>query len=106
MSPPMTDSTLVFVDDLPDGAQIVVNFGIHAGREVTQAEIDRLAPPLLDRIPSFAVVSQRRFGFDRQAEAAVHQVLVELPRGQASQPVLDLVEDWARDCIRERSLLT
>lgn len=101
----MTDSTLIFVDDLPDGTQIVVNFGIHAGRDVTQAEVDRLGTTLLYRIPSFAVVSETRFGFDRQAEAAVHQVRVELPRGQASELVLELVEDWARDCIRERSLL-
>lgn len=101
----MRDSTLVFTNETLDGTELVVNFGIHSGREATQAEIDRLARRLLGGIESFAVVSEVRYGFDREAETAVHQVRVELPGGAADEDVILMVEAWAEDCIRERSLL-
>jgi hypothetical protein len=101
----MTDSTLVFANETLDGTEVVVNFGVHAGREATQAEIDRLAHSLLDDVEEFAVVSENRYTFDREVEAAVHQVRVELPPGQAHSFLTRTVEAWARDCIAERSLI-
>jgi hypothetical protein len=101
----MSDPTLVFANETFDGTELVVNFGVHAGREATQAEIDRLAKTLLDEVESFAVVSENRYSFDREAEASVHQVRVELPAGRANTLLTSTVEAWARDCIAERSLL-
>jgi hypothetical protein len=101
----MSDATLVFANETLDGTEIVVNFGVHAGREATQAEIDRLARSLLDDVEEFAVVSQRRYTFDREVEAAVHQVRVELPPGRWNELLTRTVEAWANDCIAERSLL-
>jgi hypothetical protein len=102
----MADSTLVFANQRHEGTDVVVNFGVHAGREATQAEIDRLARSLLDEVEEFAVVSENRYSFDREVEAAVHQVRVELPAGRAHGLLARKVEDWARDCIAERSLLS
>ncbi len=101
----MGDPTLVFSNETLDGSEIVVNFGVHAGREATQAEIDRLARRLLSDVESFTVVSENRYGFDQDAEAAVHQVRVELPPGRANEFLASTIEAWARDCIAERSLL-
>ena len=39
----MRDSTMVFQDEVHGRPEVVVNFGVFAGREATQAEIDRLA---------------------------------------------------------------
>lgn len=101
----MPDITLVFQNEAPDGSEITVNFGVHAGREVTQAEIDRLARQLLGEAESVTVVSENRYSFDSEAEAVVHQVRIELPAGRVDSSVTDTVETWARDCIGERSLL-
>jgi hypothetical protein len=101
----MADTTLVFASENPEATEVVVNFGVHAGREATQAEIDRLARSLLDDVQEFEVVSENRYRFDRAVEAAVHQVRVELPAGRGHGHVTRKVEAWARDCIAERSLL-
>jgi hypothetical protein len=101
----MADTTLVFGNETLDGTELVVNFGVHAGREATQAEIDRLARRLLDDVESFAVVSEVRYRFDREVEASVHQLRIELPPEAERAPVARVVESWARDCIAERSLL-
>jgi hypothetical protein len=101
----MGDSTLVFANETLDGTEVVVNFGVHAGREATQAEIDRLARSLLDDVEEFTVVSENRYSFDREVEAALHQVRVELPPGREHEPLKRTVEAWANDCIAERGLL-
>jgi hypothetical protein len=101
----MADTTLVFANETLDGSELVVNFGVHSGREATQAEIDRLARTLLDDLESFTVISENRYSFDREAEASVHQLRIELPAGKANEFVARTVEEWARDCISERSLL-
>jgi hypothetical protein len=101
----MRDTTLVFDNETLEGSELVVNFGVHAGREATQAEIDRLARTLLDDLESFAIVSEMRYRLDREVEASVHQVRIELPPGAANASLTRKVEGWARDCIAERSLL-
>ena len=98
----MSDSTLVFVHD--DRPEVVVNFGVYAGREATQAEIERLGAALQANVPSFAIVAERRYGFGPDGEAAVHQVRVELPNGDPAR-ILPAVEAWASDCIAERHLV-
>jgi hypothetical protein len=41
------DETFVFTHDKDDGrTEVVVNFGVHAGREATPAEVDRLGHDL------------------------------------------------------------
>lgn len=102
MTTAVPDSTLVFVPD--DGRLVVVNFGVHAGREATQAEIERLGATLQADIPSFAIVAERRYGFGPDAEAALHQIRVEVP-GRDPATIAPAVEAWAADCIAERGLL-
>jgi hypothetical protein len=98
----MSDSTLVFVPD--GGREVVVNFGVHAGREATQAEIERLGAALQEEVASFAVLAERRYGFGPDGGAAVSQVRVELPEGDPGR-IVPTVEAWASDCIAERRLV-
>jgi hypothetical protein len=80
---------IAFLDDAGD---IRVNFGMFSGREATQAEIDELARTLLDEIPTVTIVAEQRTVADRDAEASVHQIRIELERA----------ESWAEACIAER----
>jgi hypothetical protein len=87
-----------------------VNFGVLTGREATLAEIDRLAAWLLDRVPHVTIVSEVRHEIDRNSEAAVHQVRIEVPpnesgpqAGQLESWLVDQAERWARRCLAERS---
>lgn len=88
-------------------AEIRVNFGVFAGRNATQAEIDDLARALQDKVESFAIVAQERHEFGDASEASVRQVVIEL--GDADQSLCDrvvrLAEAWAADCIHTRSNL-
>ena len=59
----MTDSTLVFRGEGRTGRTLVVNFGVHSGREATEAEIYRLAQSLLDELGSVAIVAEQRYEF-------------------------------------------
>lgn len=83
--------------------EVRVNFGVFAGREATQAELDELAQALLPVLGQVSVVSERRVEVDETGEASIHQVRIEL--GDAAAPldeVLALAKGWARDCIAER----
>jgi hypothetical protein len=101
----MRDSTLVFGKETLDGTELVVNFGLYTGREATQAEIDRLAGILADEVETFSVVSEKRYSFGREIEATVHQVRIELPPEAEKSAIARAVQQWAHDCITERSLL-
>jgi hypothetical protein len=101
----MTDSTLVFTEQREGRSQIVVNFGVFSGREATEAEIFRLGHSLLDDLESIEIIAERRFEFDNEMEATIHQVRVLLPR-TADERMGELsarVEQWARESIGERS---
>lgn len=104
---PVTDSTLVFTDEGRGGRRLVVNFGVHSGREATEAEIYRLAQSLMQELGSAAIVSEQRFEFAPDVEATVHQVYVELPAGTGADEdrLVSLVEEWAADAIGERRRL-
>lgn len=102
----MRDSTMVFQDDVQGRPEVVVNFGVFAGREVTQAEIDRLAQQLLEELESFEIVSEQRHQIDRSMEASVHQVRIAGAQGRKlDEQLVDRIEAWAKDCIAERNLL-
>src|ERR1700745_784303 len=89
------------------GAAVRVNFGIFAGRNATQAEIDDLAHSVQHEIPSFSVVATERHEFGDASEASVRQIVIEL--GDADDPLCDRVvrlgESWAEACINARSEL-
>jgi len=89
---------IAFVDD--DG-DIRVNFGMFAGREATQAEIDDLAKSLLDELPTVTIVAEQRTIADRDTEASVHQIRIDLDGADSQRPLL-LAEQWAEACVAER----
>lgn len=89
---------LAFLDD--DG-DIRVNFGMFAGRDATQAEIDDLARTLLDEVSAVTIVAEQRTIADREMEASVHQIRIELDDEDPQRPLL-LAEQWAEACVAER----
>jgi hypothetical protein len=105
----MSQRTLVFVGEGEESAdlELVVNFGIFSGREATPAEVERLARSLLAEIESVGVVCEQRYEFDRNAEATVYRIRIEIPRGSESRAagLRELVEAWATDCIDERRVI-
>ena len=90
---------IAFVDD--DG-DIRVNFGMFAGREATRAEIDDLANALLGEVEAVTIVAEQRTVADREMEASVHQIRVELDEGAETQRPLLIAEHWAEACVAER----
>jgi hypothetical protein len=91
---------IAFLDD--DG-DIRVNFGMFAGRDATQAEIDDLASALLAEVDAITIVAEQRTVADREMEASVHQIRIELDDGDTSRPLL-IAERWAEACVAERSV--
>jgi hypothetical protein len=100
----MTDSTLVFTEQRDGRSQLVVNFGVFSGREATEAEIFRLGRALLHDLESVEIIAERRFEFDQEVEATIHQVRIVLPRSADGRTgeLSVRVEDWARESIGER----
>ncbi|NUT54696.1 MAG: hypothetical protein HOQ03_01765 [Thermoleophilia bacterium] len=90
---------IAFVDD--DG-DIRVNFGMFSGREATQAEIDELAHELLKQVDAITIVSEQRTVADREMEASVHQIRIELDENEDPQPPLLVAERWAEACVADR----
>jgi hypothetical protein len=85
--------------------EIRVNFGVISGRAATAAEIEELARELHARIDTFSIVSEQRYEFAGEVEAAVHQVriAVEDPidveqRGR----LVEIADRWAATCAAER----
>jgi hypothetical protein len=102
----MNQPALVFVDESEGGndLELVVNFGIFSGREATPAEVERLAQTLLAELEYVEIVCEQRYEFDREVEATVYRIRIELPPGNAGRlgTLRDLVDAWAQDCIGER----
>jgi len=94
------------------GIEVVVNFGVFAGREATAAEIDRLAEWLIDEVGEVSIISEERHETDGRVEASVHQVRIEVgtdqvPRDEGERAtleerVVERAEHWARLCVAER----
>jgi len=91
-------ASIAFLDDAGD---IRVNFGMFAGREATQAEIDELAHILLTELQEITIVAEHRTIADHDVEAAVHQIRVELG-DEDPQRALLITERWAEACVAER----
>jgi len=88
---------------LDDDGDIRVNFGVFAGREATQAEIDELAHTLLEELEAVTIVAEQRTIVDRETEASVHQIRIELGKGDDDAGRLLLIaERWAEACVAER----
>lgn len=85
--------------------EVRVNFGVFAGRNATQAEIDNLAHELSSAVESFAIVAEERHEFGGAREAAVRQVVIQIDRDDdgLEDRVLRIAEGWAKDCIHARS---
>jgi hypothetical protein len=89
--------------------EVRINFGVFAGRHVTNAEIDRLAHALRDEVASFAIVGEERHEFGGDVEASIHQVVIEIDRENATgdlgalcDRIIALVDTWAADCFETR----
>jgi hypothetical protein len=90
---------IAFVDD--DG-DIRVNFGMFSGREATRAEIDELANELLEEVEAITIVAEQRTVADRDMEASIHQIRIELDEDTDPQRPLLIAERWAEACVAER----
>lgn len=94
------------------GLVVRVNFGIFAGREATPAEIDELAAELLPALHEVSIVSEQRHEIGEDAEASLHQVLIEVDEAQLpaaelerdllADRIVGMAERWAEACIAER----
>jgi len=80
-----------------------------SGRHATPAEIDELAVALREFLPSFAIVAENRHEFGDAVEAAVHQVVVEVPQEHAgvepdvrAEQIVLAANGWALECIASR----
>ena len=94
------------------GLEIRVNFGIFAGREATQAEIEELGNALLPEIGTAEISSENRYEFGPESEAEVHQVRIAVPGdtlpaddfqvGELAGRLVTIAERWATGCIADR----
>jgi hypothetical protein len=94
------------------GIEVLVNFGLVAGREATPAEIDELAMMLRPEVGDVTIVSEVRHEIGRSSEAAVHLVRIEVdasplpPAGKErdglSGMIVDTARFWARMCVADR----
>ena len=91
-------ASIAFVAE--DG-DIRINFGMFAGRDATAAEIDELAHDLLEEVQDVTIVAEQRSVADREMEASVHQIRIELDDGDPQRPLL-IAERWAESCVAER----
>lgn len=100
----MSRPELVFLSPTSDGLlELVVNFGIYAGREATPAEVERLARTYLAGVDPLEVVCEQRYEFAGEAEATVYRIRVFAPRASGgAEPLREAVAAWAADCIDER----
>jgi DNA-directed RNA polymerase sigma subunit (sigma70/sigma32) len=96
----------------PPAIEVLVNFGIFAGREATPAEIDRLAEWLLDEVGEVSIISEERHEIDAHVEASVHQVRIEVSadrvpadateRSAIQERILERAEHWTKACVADR----
>jgi hypothetical protein len=96
----------------PPAIEVRVNFGVYAGREATNAEIDRLAEWLLDEVGEVSIISEERHLIDPVREASIHQVRIEVAadrvpedpeaRAEMERRIVERAEHWARLCVADR----
>jgi hypothetical protein len=110
----MTEPSLAFRVQEREGPalEVRVNFGVFAGRNATEAEIDDLAHLLNDVVGSFAILAEERHEFGSAVETSVRQIVIEVGNefvGDDTDVMCERIvaraEQWASDCIRSRSNL-
>jgi hypothetical protein len=109
----MSDALAFCVDEHEHPAiEVRVNFGVFAGRNATQAEIEDLARLLRGEIEPFAVIAEERHEFGDDRETALRQIVIEVSREYAGADpsalcsrMVALAETWATACIQTRSEL-
>ena len=99
-------------DAEPPGVEVLVNFGVFAGRRATPAEIDELAKSLLPKVGEVTIVAEERHEIGGESEASLNQVRVQvspehLPKDEHELDMLcgrlvEAAEQWAHGCIAER----
>ena len=92
--------------------EVRVNFGVFAGRNATQAEIDDLAHGLQEIVASFAIIAEERHEFGNDVEASARQIVIEVADEYVDADLETLgarvvarAERWARACIDARTEL-
>jgi hypothetical protein len=110
----MSDSVIAFrASDAGDsGLEVRANFGVFTGREATPAELEELGHQLLPEVAEVTVVAEQRHEVGEQAEAALHQVRIEIDeqhvpsdpaeRQDLAERIIELAEDWMLLCSAER----
>lgn len=107
------DAQLAFLAEPREAAEIEirVNFGVFAGRDVTDAEINDLARVLYGELTSVGIEALRRHELADGHEAVAHQVKVEANMRDAREPasredlaarLLALTTEWAEACVSFR----
>jgi hypothetical protein len=99
-------------EEEPSGVEVLVNFGVFAGRRATPAEIDELAKALLPKVGEVSIVAEERHEIGGESEASLNQVRVQvsperLPDDEHELDMLcgrlvEAAETWASSCIAER----
>ena len=108
------ESALVFAapERDPPILELRVNFGVFAGREATDAEIEALGRELLDKMDYVSIVSERHHEIGPEAGSAVHQLRIEVPAdalplwgrdlSELRGRLIEVTERWALGCIGDR----
>jgi hypothetical protein len=104
----VAEPALVAMRENDGNVELVVNFGMFAGRDATRAEVERLASALLDDVESVEIVCEHRYEFDREREGNVYQVKVVLPPDgeRIAGTLAEKTEAWAAECIADRRFLS
>jgi hypothetical protein len=104
----VAEPALVATRETDGNLELVVNFGMFAGRDATAAEVERLAGALLEDLESVEIVCENRYEFDREREGSVYQVRVVVPREgeRLIGELAEKTETWAADCIADRRFLS
>ena len=103
----VAEPALAFAVRAGDTLEVRVNFGVFAGRTVTNAEIDRLARQLAPDLDEFSIVAEDRHEFAHGVESALHQVRIVVAPPAATidglgDRIVAAAEAWAADCIADR----
>lgn len=110
----MTEPSIAFRvhEHVGPALEVRVNFGVFAGRNATDAEIDDLARSLNDVVESFAIVAVERHEFGSAVETSVRQIVIEVADEYVAddadvmcERIVARAEQWAADSIRSRSNL-
>jgi hypothetical protein len=107
------EETIAFIaDEHPTGVQIRINFGVHAGRDATSAELEELGKLLVPEAGEVSIVGEERHEMTEGAEVVLRQVRVAVAPEQVPdnlterrafcEKLVGLAEIWARQCINER----